>query len=84
MPSTSLSTRPTCRVRDGSQALQTEELAIEISGASMPMAHSKGPQVTNVASPIGIGSWFAPISCAWTANVTPVLTTMLCMASQLT
>ena len=68
----------------GSQAVHFAELAIEISGASMPMAHSNGPQVTNVASPTGLGTWLAPISTAWTAKVAPVVTTMLCMASQLT
>ena len=48
------------------------------------MAHSNGPQVTSVASPIGIGTWFAPISTGWTGKVTPLLITMLWRVFQLT
>ena len=60
---------------------QAAELEIEISGGGIgPIMHSNGPQVMSVASPIGSGTWLAPISTGWMAKVAPLVTTMLCSA----
>jgi len=84
-PITSLSTLPTWISTLGSQSAHIGEFAIESSGGVIESsAHSNGPHVTKTEGPIGIGTWFAPISTACTENVTPAVITVLCMACQST